>query len=135
MNHNILIQMSAVTETMYQREYSAIRSILNEETVLRKSLAQLEIHSQAAKMDQVRDCTMKTIGADILWQGWVSKTKSRLNIELAQVMARKMDAMTQVRKAFGKKEAVKNLIKSARQEQLKKVNQRRSEQLSLFNKG
>lgn len=132
MSQDDLIQMTTVTETMFQREFGAIRGILKEEADLRQSLAQLDKHSQAAMIAQIQDCTMKAIGADILWQSWVSKTRRQLNIELAQIMARKIEAMAKVRKAFGRKEAVESLLSVANQERRQKIARHRAEQLSLF---
>lgn len=132
MSHETLSQISALTETMFQREFSKIREILKEETVLRQSLVQLDAQSKTAEINHAQDCTMKTVGADILWQAWVSNTRRQLNIELAQILARKIEAMVHVRKAFGRKEAVKSLIRTARQERQQKITQLQAERLSLF---
>lgn len=133
MSNDTLSQISAVTETLFQREFSKIREILKEETALRQSLARLDTHSQATKIDQALDCTMKTIGADILWQSWISNTRRVLNIELAQIIARKIEAKAHVRKAFGQKEAVKNLMEAALQERRKRAARLQAERLSYFN--
>ncbi len=133
MNQDALSQMSAVTEAMFQREFNAIQGILKEESVLRQSLAQLDAHTQSSLENDAQDCAMKSIGADILWQAWISKTRRQLNIELAQVMAKKVEAMTTIRKAFGRKEAVKTLMVNARDEQRRKITRRQTEQLSFFN--
>lgn len=132
MSRDTLSQMNNVTEAIFQREFGAIRGILKEEADLRLSIAQLEAHSQAAKLDQIQDCVMQAIGADILWQAWVSQTRRQLNIELAQVMARKIEAMTHVRKAFGRKEAVKSLMIASIREQKQKVARLQAERLSYF---
>lgn len=134
MRQDTLSQISAVTEVMFQREFSAIQGILKEESDLRQSLAQLDAQSLSSKVNHADDCTMKTIGADILWQAWVSKARRQLNIELAQVMAKKIEKMSQIRKAFGRKEAVKSVTVTARDEQRRKINLRRAEQLSFFNR-
>lgn len=132
MRQDTFSQMSTVTEVMFQREFNSIRGILKEEADLRQSLTRLDAHSDAAKIEQGQDYAMQTIGADILWLAWVSQTRRQLNIELAQVMARKLEAMTHVRKAFGRKEAVKSLIKTARQEHQKKIARLNAERLSYF---
>ena len=57
---------------------------------------------------------MRALGADLLWQGWHSRTRRQLNIELAQVTARKLMAMDKVRKAFGRKHAVQTMADQER---------------------
>jgi hypothetical protein len=132
MRNDTLSQMSTVTEVLFQREFSAIQGILKEESAIRQSLAQLDAQSQSSSSNNAQDCAMQTIGADILWQAWVSKTRRQLNIELAQILARKIEAMTHIRKAFGRKEAVKKLTEKSRQEQRKKVAQLQAEQILVF---
>lgn len=132
MKKDTLSQLSTVTEVLFQREFSAIQVILKEESAIRQSLAQLDAQSQSSSSNNAQDCAMQTIGADILWQAWVSKTRRQLNIELAQTLARKIEAMTHIRKAFGRKEAVNNLIEKARQEQRKKATQLQAEQILAF---
>lgn len=132
MKNDTLSQMSTVTEVLFQREFSAIQGILKEESAIRQSLAQLDAQSQSSSSINAQDCAMQTIGADILWQAWVSKTRRQLNIELAQILARKIEAMTQIRKAFGRKKAVNSLIENTRQEQRKKAAQLQAEQILIF---
>ena len=132
MSQDTLSQMSAVTEAMFQREFNAIQGLLKKEAGLRQSMAQLDAQSNTGKINDAQDCAMKTIGADILWQAWVSKTRRQLNIELAQVMAQKIEALAHIRKAFGRKEAVKRLLEAAQDERHKKVARLRAERLTFF---
>lgn len=102
--------MLKVTEALYMREFQKIRSILEEETTLRQKLAQLDTQIADNQTAIRNDHTMKTVGADMLWQGWVTRTRRNLNTELAQVMARKLVAMDGVRQAFGRQQAVEKLL-------------------------
>ena len=45
---------------------------------------------------------MRAIGADVVWRAWVGRTKTKLNLELAQVLAQKEVMLRDVRKDFGK---------------------------------
>lgn len=132
MSRKALNQISIVTEALFQREYQAIQKILKREASLRQSLAKLEAQSKDAESQYIEDCVMKTIGADFLWQAWVSRTQRQLNIELAQVMAGKIETMTRVRKAFGRNEAIKTLSLTAQLEHQKKLARIQTERLSLF---
>jgi hypothetical protein len=131
-SQDILFQMSAVTDAIFQQEFAAIQGILKEESDLRQSLAKLDAHSQSTRRDLVQNGAMKSVGADILWQAWISKSQRQLNIELAHVMAKKFEAMTQIRKAFGRKEAVNSLLITDRKEKRKKLARLRAAQVSFF---
>lgn len=132
MSRDTLSQMSDVTEAMFQREFSTIQHLLKEESSLRQSLTQLEAQSNTGKINEAQDLSMNTIGADILWQAWVSKTRRQLNIELAQIMAQKIEAMAHIRRAFGRKEAVKRVMEAAHDERRKRVARQRAERLTYF---
>jgi hypothetical protein len=132
MKNDTLSQMSTVTEVLFQREFSAVQGILKEESAIRHSLAQLDAQSQSSSSNNAQDCAMQTIGADILWQAWVSKTRRQLNIELAQIVARKFEAIAHIRKAFGRKEAVKILMEKSREDRQKKAARLQAEQIQVF---
>lgn len=102
--------MLKVTEALYMREFQKVRGILEEETTLRQKLAQLDTQIADNQTAIRNDHTMKTVGVDMLWQGWVTRTRRNLNTELAQVMARKLVAMDGVRQAFGRRQAVEKLL-------------------------
>lgn len=101
-----LRHMARVTEAAYLHEFQKVQGILAEEARLRQNLLQLD--AQACENTKViaRDTSMKSVGADLLWQAWLSRTRRQLHIELAQVMAQKLTAMDRVRNAFGRNNAV-----------------------------
>jgi hypothetical protein len=101
-----LAQLAQVTEALYLREYEKIRPILAREAELRRDLTRLNGLAEEARRQEADAFAMRTVGADLLWQGWVTRTRRQLNIELATVMARKIEAMRRVRKAFGRRQAV-----------------------------
>lgn len=55
---------------------------------------------------------MKALGADLLWEGWHLNTRRNLNMQLAQVTARKLMAMDRLRQTFGRKTAVGDMAKT-----------------------
>jgi hypothetical protein len=105
----MLAQMSRVTETIYLHELQKVQSILKEENVLRGGLARLAALSKPPQDPQSQIETMQAIGADVLWQGWVARTRRQLNMELAHVMAQKLARIDRVRQSFGRKQAVLSL--------------------------
>ena len=124
--------MSTVTVALFQREYRAIQKTLRKESDLRKSLTQLDAQTVNAKSQGDQYCAMKAIGADFLWLAWVSKTRRQLNTELAQVIVQKMEAMIQIRKAFGQNGAVENLLSADRQKQKQKTARQQAERLTSY---
>ncbi len=105
-----LNQMSDVMRALYDREFRAIATILAEESDLRGKLNQLD--AQVADNLKVDDnaLSLNVVGAQLLWQGWTSRTRRQLNGDLAQVMAKKLVAMDRVRIAFGRQRAVEMMM-------------------------
>ncbi len=107
-------QMSAVMRALYDREFRAISAILAEESLLRGKLNQLEAQIADNRADCANNHALNAVGAQLLWQGWTTRARRRLNGELAQVMARKLTAMDRVRAAFGRRRAVEMMMDSRR---------------------
>lgn len=103
-------QMSEVMRALYDREFRAIAAILAEESELRGKLNQLD--AQVADNLDVGDNahSLNVVGAQLLWQGWTSRTRRQLNSDLAQVMAKKLVVMNRVRIAFGRQRAVELMM-------------------------
>lgn len=115
MNPRKIAQMADVTEAVYMNEFQKIKVILAREASLRNSLAELRNQRNAAGSQQ-----MQAIGADLVWQTWLERSVQQLNMELAQVMARKLELLDRVRKAFGRNEAVRQLAQKSAADQKKR---------------
>lgn len=129
MKQNKLNQMCQVTEAVYLNEFQKVEGILSEEARLRRDLAQLEAQSLQARQKLQDDVPMQTIGADVLWQAWLTRTQRQLNMELAQVMARKLSAMGRVRSAFGRQNAVQSMQETHQREIRKAMQKKAAEKL------
>lgn len=110
----MLQQMAAVTEAQYLKEHAKIKPVLDQEARLRGQLSKLDHQVKAARADIDQDHAMKALGADLLWQGWHVRTRRTLNVELAQVTAKKLMAMDRLRKTFGRKTAVSDMADAER---------------------
>jgi len=98
-----LEQLKSLSELKYRQSTQALALILQRESELRTELSRLrqlvlETHAQPAE-----DAHVRAIGADIIWLKWVGQAQRKLNIELAQVLARKEGHMAANRRALGKK--------------------------------
>ena len=90
---------------------------------MRAELARLDDMLKTSEAAAEGQGEMRVIGADILWQGWVARSKTALNIKLAQVLAIKEQQLHQVRQAFGKLQVVEQLIAETRSVTRKKMGQ------------
>lgn len=109
MNGDKIEQMAQVTEALYLSEFRKIQSLLQEESRLRSSLARLQEQADGERQRLADDMPMQSIGADLLWQAWLVRSRKQLNIELSQVLAKKATALHQVRRAFGRRSAVQSM--------------------------
>ena len=133
MKQKMLDQMAAVTEAQCLREHAKIKPILDEEAALRGKMTRLDAQMKDTRQQGEQDHAMRALGADLLWQGWHSRTRRQLNIELAQITARKLMAMDQVRKAFGRKHAVQTMAEQERKRQKQDRIKKLQTQLLGFN--
>ncbi|MEP2717378.1 hypothetical protein [Pseudophaeobacter sp.] len=108
----MLNQMAAVTEAQYLREHAKIKPILDHEARLRGQLSKLDEQILAARQEADGDIPMKALGADLLWEGWHTNARKNLNMQLAQITARKLMAMDRLRMTFGRKTAVGDMAKA-----------------------
>ncbi len=99
-----------VTQARYDQKQQKFRKLVAEETRLRQELARLGdmLHQSRREGDNLPE--MRAIGADILWQGWIGRSRARLNLRLAQVLAVKEHHLSEVRQAFGKVMVVEELM-------------------------
>ncbi len=102
-----------ITKLKFQIEYEAVKAVLREEARIRADLCRLDEQMASAGQSDDSDCAMETIGAGVLWQTWVARTRRNLNVELAGILARKPHAMERVRQAFGRHQATQELWRKA----------------------
>ena len=108
-----LAPLVAVTETAYARQQQAFAALLAEEARLRAEIVRLDGMRHAAASDS-GTAPMQAIGADVLWQGWIARAKTALNLELARTLARKEPHQAAVRRAYGKVLVARQLQDDAR---------------------
>ena len=119
-------QMSDVLRVLYDRESRAISSILAEEGQIRSNLTRLELQVSRNRDACASNHKLLSVGAQLVWQGWTTRTHRQLNMDLARVMAEKLAVLDRVRTAFGRQRAVE-LIVSAERDALKERQNRQHE--------
>ena len=110
----MLAQMKAVTEAQYLREHAKVKPILDAEARLRGQISMLKVQVQDGRNAAEGSHAIKTLGADLLWQQWHMQARKELNQELAQVTAKKLQAMDKLRTAFGRKHSVETMEQNER---------------------
>ncbi|SLN63724.1 hypothetical protein TRL7639_03595 [Falsiruegeria litorea R37] len=124
-----LEQTVQVTKALYLREHEAIKEILAQEAEIRAQLARLDAQVAQAAARPQQTHSVRMVGADILWRGWESKTRRQIHTQLAQVQARKLGAMEQLRRAFGRKDAMEKLQKMEQANLIRRRQTRRQDNL------
>lgn len=117
--------MLTVSEAQYERQRHALAQIIAQEAQLRQELARLSDMATPATRSTAPADRMQAIGADLLWHGWVSRAKVKLNMRLARLLAAKGQEQDKVRKAFGKVIALRELIRAADKEERERHAQQR----------
>ena len=102
-------ELEKITEAAFQKEYNALRPLLEAEARVQQQLARLDMQVSEARENSASTDGYLVTGTDILWNGWEASSRRRLNLELARLRAQKLSAMQNLRTAFGRKEAVANL--------------------------
>jgi len=118
-----LTELAAVVRGV---EEAGLRVIASEEARVRERLAMLDDHGAAAAVpsDQTT-LALRSVGADLLWRGWVARTRRELQIELARILARKGEALRQLRRAHGRSQAAEALQADARRAERARLEHRR----------
>lgn len=126
-----LSRLLQVCEAKYNLEYEAIKDILRQEANIQVQLNRLDAQVVSARSESQQTLSVQMVGVDVLWRGWESRTRRLLNTELAQVRAKKLDAMGRLRKAFGQKEALQQLEARNKSTQKKREVDRHNDNLVL----
>lgn len=109
-----------ITKLKFQIEYGVVKAVLEEEAQVRADLSRLDDQMAVANQREGSDHTMETVGADILWAGWVDQARRNLNMELAGILARKPHVMERVRMAFGRHQATEELWRKSERQRVQR---------------
>jgi hypothetical protein len=113
-----LQQMQRIVQVQYDQKRQEFQKLVVREGYLRAELHRI---SALGRETAGEDIALQSIGADILWRGWVGRAKTQINIELAQTLALKRYHQDEVRQAFGKLQVVEQLIEKLRNEAKKSM--------------
>lgn len=116
-----LKELLQVSDVQYNHQRQALEKITQEESKLRQELMRLSAMNETPEAEDDPRASMRTVGADLLWQGWLSRAKTEVNMHLARVLAAKAHEQTKVRRAFGKVSALREILKEEEAKHRKKL--------------
>lgn len=137
MSDRTLADLVKLNQARFQAEQAKLRDITMAEARLRKAVADLEEHHRAAQDLQRADIQgHRSIGGDVLWQGWVGRSRRSLQIHLAQVLVQKGQKLQALQRAHGRKLASETLLDDAsatQRKQSEKIKIEQEQRLILLN--
>lgn len=107
-------ELADLTDAVYRSRLAGMQKIMRQEAQLRQSLQRLEQMSTGDDSFQQHDITMRAIGADLLWQGWVARRRTELNMQLANLLAQKSAISRDLSLAFGRAQVAEALVERER---------------------
>ncbi len=122
--------MVSLTEALYRAESAKMQALLAEERRLRAELEQLEARRRATIV-VTDECLLgyREIGADLMWQSWIGRSKAHLHADLARILGRKGQVIIRLRRTYGKYLAATQLFKDETESYAR---QREARRLSLL---
>lgn len=129
MKRQMFVRMSQAADALYLREYERIRVVMAEEARIAAQLAQLDAQLASLRDRDASDHDYRSVGADILWQAWETRTRRALNQSLARARAKRLTMMDGLRLAFGRKQAIAELAQNHRNDTLRTRNKRFQDRL------
>ncbi|WP_174822674.1 hypothetical protein [Ruegeria lacuscaerulensis] len=117
--------LEKVAEAAFQKEYSALRPLLEAEARVQHQLARLDAQARQCRQQSASAEGYRVTGTDVLWNGWESATRRQLNMELARLRAQKLSALESLRLTFGRKQAVASLSENQKEARLRALSKRR----------
>jgi len=108
------IDLAELTDAVYRSRLSGMQKMLQHEARLRQNLQRLEQMGSGDETPEQHAMAMRAIGADLLWQGWMARRKTELNIQLANLLAQKSAISRDLALAFGRAQVAEALVERER---------------------
>lgn len=102
-----------VTAILRDRALESYRRDLAEETRLKEELEQIHALRRAAHGSEETIDARRLIGADTLWQGWLTRRQAEINRNMAMARAKQAHSVAAARTAFARDKAANSVARSA----------------------
>ncbi|SDI78249.1 hypothetical protein [Salipiger marinus] len=108
-------ELRHITSLLRARALEDVRRERLEEDRLRAEQGEIDRMREAARSAAQAVSLQRLIGADTLWQGWLTSRRMEINRQMAMVRARQAHHLAVARLAFSRDEAVASLQSRERQ--------------------
>ena len=126
MNKADLKSLEPVLELSFQQSQRRLAELNEKMAQLRGQLTDLDkARIQPKSGEDLTDNPAFKVGADITWQRWADQRRKDINMELARLASQRPDFIQKLRKDFGKKEALGQMMTQVREQE--RILQRRRE--------
>ncbi len=124
---NGLDDIVQITDAAYRMRVAAFQRLRIEELRLRQELERVSQMVLGTDLGQSDLFVMQSLGADLLWQAWVVRQRTQINMQLAQVLAQREIMLRDLRLAFGRAQVAQMLHNEDAIARRKAVLKRRTE--------
>lgn len=118
-----LRSISKITEASFRAQQAALAPLLARERSLRRLIDELEGERSADAGSQPVDPVMLA-KADLRWRTWAAKRRQDLDAELARTLAAQAVGRASLQQAFGRYQAINELLRRAERDDKSRVVQR-----------
>ncbi|WP_417718783.1 hypothetical protein [Salipiger sp.] len=105
-----------VTELLKDRALESYRKLLAEEAQLKAERDQIDAMREAARSEAANFGAGRMVGADVLWQGWLSRKRSELNQAIIMARVKQAHGVTAAQYAFARDKAARDVAESTQRE-------------------
>lgn len=123
-----LADLKRLSDAAFQKEQQTLRPYIEAEAEILQKLSRLDAQLQQTRQNSGQADGYQVTGTDVLWRGWEEATRRKLNTDLARVRAQKLTKMQALRKAFGRKQALGQLIEEQQKARRDMLMKKRSRQ-------
>ena len=106
--------LARLTRLLQDRAFEQHRRVRDEERRLLDELARIDALRQTAFAETESLAHRRLLGADTLWQGWLSRRRGELNQELARCRVPQENSLADARLALARTEATERLRQQER---------------------
>ena len=108
-----LKDLADLTDAVFRGRVAILQQLAAEEAKIRQTLSNLENARNTVSLESSVDAEMRALGADLLWQGWVTRQQMEQNIHLANLLVRKDAIRRELQASFGRAQVAGALLAAA----------------------
>jgi len=109
MTKNSFKDLVVLTEVSFRSRLSEMQALTSQESALRKDLELIDQQNLLSRKYAEDYAIMQKLGSDLLWHGWTDQQRTKLNTQLANILAQKESLQYNLSLAFGKSIAAEAL--------------------------